>query len=81
MPRISAQGLRQAVKHQFLMSRRRWLSAMDAAWLDIAKGIVKHLTTANDPTLFLSSTGEFLSPAGSGGSASGDAFTWFMGGG
>ena len=81
---INAKGLRLAIKHQFLASRRRWLSSMDAAWFDIAKGVVKHLTTVNDPSLFLSSTGEWLPPAGGGGggggSSSGDAFTWFMGG-
>lgn len=67
MAKINAQGLRQAIKQQFLASRRRWLSAMDAAWYDIAKGIIKHLTASNDPTVFLSGTGEFLVPAGGGG--------------
>lgn len=67
MANINAKGLRLAIKQQFLVSRRRWLSAMDAAWFDIAKGIIKHLTSVGDPTMFLSSTGEWLVPAGGGG--------------
>ena len=67
MANINAKGLRLAIKQQFLASRRRWLSAMDAAWFDIAKGIIKHLTSVGDPTMFLSSTGEWLVPAGGGG--------------
>jgi uncharacterized protein YjbI with pentapeptide repeats len=67
MANINAKGLRLAIKQQFLASRRRWLSAMDAAWFDIAKGIIKHLTSVGDPTMFLSSTGEWAVPAGGGG--------------
>lgn len=65
MAKINAPGLRQSIKQQFLASRKRWLSAMDAAWYDIAKGVIKHLTEPNDPELFLSSTGDWL-PAGGG---------------
>lgn len=67
MASINAKGLRKAIKHQFQASRRRWLSAMDSAWFDIAKGLIKHLTENNDPALFLSSTGDWLAPAGGGG--------------
>ena len=70
MANINAKGLRLAIKQQFLVSRRRWLSAMDAAWFDIAKGIIKHLTTVGDPTMFLSSDGEWRVPAGGGGGLS-----------
>lgn len=70
MASISPKGLRLAIKQQFLASRRRWLNAMDAAWNDIAKGIIKHLTQTNDPTVFLSGTGEFLVPPGIGGGLS-----------
>ena len=59
MASINAKGLRQAIKLQFQSSRKRWLSAMDATWFDITKGIVKHFTELNDPRLFLSSTGEW----------------------
>lgn len=67
MAKINAPGLRQAIKQQFQASRKRWLSAMDAAWYDIAKGIIKHFTSTNDPTVFLSGTGEFLVPTATGG--------------
>ena len=73
MANINAKGLRLAIKQQFLASRRRWLSAMDAAWFDIAKGIIKHLTTVGQPTLFLASNGEWLPPVGTGG---GNAQRW-----
>jgi hypothetical protein len=67
MASINAKDLRKAIKQQFQASRRRWLSAMDAAWYDIAKGVIKHLTAVNDPLLFLSSTGEWTAPVGGGG--------------
>jgi len=69
VPSINAKGLRKAIKQQFQSSRKRWVAAMDAAWFDIAKGIVRHLTELNDPTLALHSDGAWRVPAGGGGYA------------